>query len=165
MRSLPFGDTIRVWRTARGLTQAQLAHRSHVPRSNLSAIERGRHEVSLGTLRELAASLGIRPGVLADGIAPAHPKTPQPLSREALERIADAVVLGRSPQGEGERALVEALRLVLRPRLAAAGLRAAAPLRRRQRDTNAAWLFLQAAYSHEVIDSLLQRVADRRRVP
>lgn len=64
---IPFGQAVLLWRLHRGLTQQTLAVKARVPRSNLSAIERGKREVSLRTLRSLALALEVRPGVLADG--------------------------------------------------------------------------------------------------
>ena len=159
---VPFGQTLLLWRTYRGLTQAELARRARMARPNLSAIERGQREVSLGTLRALAAALEIRPGVLVDGVPPAAlAQGDRGLSRQALERIADAVV-GRVPlptAGEA-RTLVEALRQIIRHRTAVAG-RPAGRLRRGKRAADAAWLLLEATYTPEVLQSLLQRIADR----
>lgn len=70
---LPFGETVLAWRLARGLTQAALANLARVSRPNLSAIERGQREVTLGTLRALAVALDVRPGVLVDGVSPGGP--------------------------------------------------------------------------------------------
>ena len=79
----PFGETVLLWRLQRGLTQKELARRAGVPRPNLSAIERGQLEVSLKTVRALALALGVRPGVLVDGIAPEEGGAGE-LSREAM---------------------------------------------------------------------------------
>lgn len=159
----PFGQTLWLWRLERRLTQDALAWRAGISRPNLSAIERGKREVSLGTLRALAAALNVRPGVLVDGVAPssAEPGAAR-WSRQALERIAEAVVRGTSVREAREQALVEALRWVLRHRLSARrqlGGRA----RRGKRAAEAAWLRLEAAYPREVIQSALQRIEDRWR--
>jgi len=112
-----FGQTVWLWRRHRGLTQAQLAQRTRMARPNLSAIERGRREVTLGTLRALAVALDVQPGVLADGVAPeAHRRGPLSSSRDTLERVADAVAFGRGVADPRERAVVEALTLLLGPR-------------------------------------------------
>ena len=87
---LPFGQTVRVWRVHRGMTQQQLAQAAHIPRPNLSAIEQGKREVSLSTLRALALALEVQPGVLVDGIPPSlSGGMSSPFSRKALEEIAD----------------------------------------------------------------------------
>src|SRR6266700_81765 len=68
---LPFGETLLAWRLARGMSQAELAQAARMSRPNLSAVERGDREVTLRTLRRLALALDVRPGILADGVAPA----------------------------------------------------------------------------------------------
>lgn len=132
-------------------------------RPNLSAIERGRREVTLGTLRALAAGLQVQAGVLADGIPPSALGKPSlGLSRESLERIAEAVIRGTPVRDDEEGRLVDALREVVKPRLLAA--RSRGPHRRGgKRTANAAWLSLKATYPPAVIQSLIQRIADRQR--
>ena len=159
---VPFNETLWLWRAHRGLTQAALARRARIPRPNLSAIERGKREVSLGTLRALAVALNIRPGVLADGVPPDLPKEGSPgLSREAMERIAEAVVTQRSLRDGRERRVAQALRQIVRNRLALS--KRPARVRPQPRATQAAWVWLKAAYAEAVVRSLLQRIADHQR--
>ena len=70
METSPFGQTLFLWRLDRHLSQAALAQRAGIPRPNLSLMERGKREVTLGTLRALAVALDVRPGILADGVLP-----------------------------------------------------------------------------------------------
>ena len=157
----PFGQTVVLWRAHRRLTQEALARKAGIPRPNLSAIERGQREVTLGTLRALALGLDIRPGVLADGVPPqAHERPGTKLSRAALERIADAAVRAAPLPNESERRLADALRTVARQRLLAAR-RQTPPHRRSIRNMDEAWLWLAASYPPTVVQSLLQRMADR----
>lgn len=160
---LPFGQTVYLWRLQQGLTQAQLAERARITRPNLSAIERGRREGSLSTLRALAVALDVRPGVLAEGIAPGAEVVREPLSREAMERIADAVVGGETLRDGSEQALVHTLRAVVEQRGDALAGKARRS-RRGKRSGQAAWLRLTAIYPAEVVKSLLQRIADRQRL-
>ena len=158
--AIPFGQTLLLWRKHRGLTQAQLAARARVPRPNLSAIERGRREVSLSTLRALALALDVRAGLLVDGIAPGvDVKKSASLSRRELERIADAVVHG-TPVKAPVRPVVDALRKVTKHR-ALSIKRRPATIRDGRRATEYAWLFLESAYPPAVLHSLLDRIADR----
>ena len=160
---IPFGPTVFLWRLHRGLTQQALAAKARVPRSNLSAIERGKREVSLRTLRLLALALNVRPGMLADGVAPGEGESPaKGWSRERLERVAEVVVSGAPVREVRERALVEALRAVVEPRALASTSRWRSS-RVSPRGRNTAWLAIHAAYPPEVIASLLQRIADRQR--
>ena len=154
----PFGDTVLSWRLRRGLTQEELARRARVPRPNLSAIERGRREVSLRTIRALALALDVRPGVLVDGIAPGEEEAP--LSREAMERIADAVVRKGALADANEQALVEQVNHLVGSRLRAsrAGRKGVRPSRRSDR----AWLSL-SRYPPAVIQSLVDRILERGR--
>lgn len=84
-------ENIYLWRTYRGLTQERLAKKAGIPRPNLAAIERGKREPSLSTLRALAACLGVDAGKLIEGIAPINFHN-SALSRESQEAIARASV-------------------------------------------------------------------------
>ena len=161
---LQLSQTVWLWRRHRGLTQEALAQRARIARPNLSAIERGKREVTLGTLRALAAGLDVRAGVLADGVAPsALEKNAAQLSRASLERIAEAALRGAPVRDKEERRLADALRLVARPRLLAARPRGPR-FGGGKRKANAAWLWLETTYPPAVIQSLLQRIADRQRL-
>jgi len=153
----PFGDTVLSWRLRRGLTQAELARRARVPRPNLSAIERGRRDVSLRTIRALALALDVRPGLLVDGIAPGEAA---PLSRAAMERIADATVRRTRLADPNEQALVEQLNHLVGSRLRAS--RAGWKGVRLSRRSDRAWLSL-SRYPPAVIDSLVARILERGR--
>jgi transcriptional regulator with XRE-family HTH domain len=148
---MPFGETVLAWRTFREMTQAELAARAGVPRSNLSDMERGRREVTLGTLRALAAALSVRPGVLADGVGP-EPGG-KDLSRDVLERIAKGAVRDAPLSDPWEKATALRLRSVLAPRLGASRLPA--------RGSDRAWVSLKASLPKEVIDSLIRRATEK----
>jgi transcriptional regulator with XRE-family HTH domain len=59
-----FGAHLRELRTARGLTQAQLAERARTSTPFISQLERGVTTPTLGMLLRLAEALGRRPSVL-----------------------------------------------------------------------------------------------------
>lgn len=84
----PIGQTIILWRNAKGLTQSTLAERSGVSRPNLSAIEQGARDLTLETLRRIASALEVSPGTLADGVGPKPDLSKGELDRYALDRIA-----------------------------------------------------------------------------
>jgi hypothetical protein len=107
-------------------------------------------------LRALAAALEIRPGILADGVAPSEPGTA--CSRAAIERIARAAVTGALPEDAGEAQVAGALRIIIAPQLAVAGRARPAPGKRAMQD---AWLHLGARLSRDEVRSLVQRVVDR----
>jgi len=83
----PLGETIYLWRRERGLTQDELSRGAGISRPNLSRLEQGARDVTVGTLRRLAEALRVRPGWLVDGVPPEAP-TRRRLSRESLDRIA-----------------------------------------------------------------------------
>lgn len=158
---LSFGQAILLWRMERGLTQQQLAQHARIPRSNLSAVERGKQEVSLRTLRALADAMGIRPGVLADGLPPPQEGKPgRRLSRAAMERIADQVVSGETVERADDPWLIDTLRKLVAPRARAYHKSWHVP-RWSRRKTNLAWLQLRTRYAPEAVESLLGRITDR----
>ena len=59
------GDRVRQLRGVAGLTRAQLAKRSGVPRRTISLVERGQGEASLDELAAVAAACGVDAGELA----------------------------------------------------------------------------------------------------
>lgn len=164
MASLPFGDAVRLWRLSRGLTQEELARRARLSRPNLSAVERGRREVSLGTLRALAMGLDVRPGMLVDGVPPASLAGGRSsLSRQMMERIADAVAFNRPVTQPQEQAAVEALRTLLGHRTRAVRRQWGRPRAGRRRAL-AAWLHLNGLYGRSAIQALADRILERQRV-
>ena len=159
----PFNQTVLLWRLHRGLTQGVLARHTRISRPNLSAIERGRREVTLGTLRALAAALGVRPGILVDGVPPASADGRSPsLSRETIERIADAVAFDRSVTEPDEQVTVEALQTLLGHRTRAVYRQRGRP-RTGRRTTLAAWVRLKSLYGRAAIQTLADRVLERQR--
>ena len=159
----PLGETVLLWRLERGLTQDELARRAGVPRPNLSAVEQGKREVSLRTLRALAVALGITPGLLVDGVGPGGESRRESFSREALERIADAVVHGTPLRTQEERLLARLLQRLVRHRARGRMGQGRFPLRGTRAST-AAWLRIRSYVPPEVIRSLIQRIADRERL-
>ena len=93
----PAGQMILQWRNAKGLTQFEVARRSGVSRPNLSAIEQGARDLTVETLRRIALALGIKAGMIIDGIGPTPVIEKETLDRAALDRIS------RSAAGESVR--------------------------------------------------------------
>lgn len=113
----------------------------------------------------LAAGLGVRPGLLVDGVAPSMEghRASHRWTRTALERIAAAVVQARVVSNPQERQLVEALRQVVRHRSAALGHTGHA-LGQGKRAAAESWLWLESHYSRPIVNSLLQRIRDRQEI-
>ena len=164
---VPFGETILLWRLARGMSQAELAQAAPMSRPNLSAIERGDREVTLRTLRRLALALDVRPGILVDGIVPAA--AGRPLGRRALERIASAAARRVAATRDGAAAHVSDAQLIAWLTQAAEARLAlvAAPPRRRGakaarrigRRSDRAYLLLKSATSSQAVASLVDRLS------
>ena len=159
---IPLGQTLRLWRLHRGMTQQQLAETARIPRPNLSVVEQGKREVSLLTLRALALALDVRPGALLDGVLPTPPGEASHLSREALERIAEAVSRGTPLNDPTEEALTRLFRSVTTQRARLAG-RQTGGRRLRVRTPDAAWLTLETLCSRRVLRTLLERIEERQR--
>ena len=152
-----FSENIYLWRIFRGLAQRELAGRAGIPRPNLSAIESGRRDVSLLTLRALAAALGVTPGVLINGIAPLDFKGSK-LSRRSLEAIA-RISLGGVANFAGlrEKNIGMMLSGIIRNRINAERKIYRNVLKRSKGHT-ADWLMLKAALETQVLNSLLARL-------
>lgn len=84
------GENIYLWRLSKGLSQESLAVRAGIPRPNLSAIEKGRQNITIATLRALSFALGINPGLLVDGIAPLELNKSSSWPRKLLENTVQA---------------------------------------------------------------------------
>ncbi len=151
---LPFGEAVLAWRLERGLTQAALARRAGVARPNLSAIEGGRRDVTLATVRALALALEVRPGILVDGVSPGG-ATPV-LSRLDLERVATAAARGETLADGRLDQLARWLADAAATRVAVAR---GGPLQRhRPRQAARAWFHLKTRQSATTAASLLERM-------
>ncbi|SRR5437660_10951640 len=77
------GRNVRIWRMAKGLSQAQLAHRLGVTFQQVQKYEVGSNRIGTGRLVKLAAILGIPIAALFDGTEGRDP------ARSLLALIAD----------------------------------------------------------------------------
>jgi len=156
---LPFGETVLSWRLARGMSQAELAKAARMSRPNLSGVERGNREVTLGTLRRLALALDVLPGVLVNGEPPAQMN--EPLGRAALERIAHAAAHGTSTTNEQEQRLGVLLAEAASARIAGGEAPTRGTTAHRRRSTRRAaraYLMLKATTTQAVVASLVDRL-------
>ena len=112
---IPTGRSIEFWRIERGMSQAQLALAAEIARPNLSMIEQGKRDLTVGTLRKIAHALSINPGILADGIAPSG--SSQVWTREKLDRLAQYLAgVKKIRLSNQEIKIAESLKPVLRTR-------------------------------------------------
>lgn len=93
---LTMGDWIRLLRNRLRMTQAELARRAHITQPNLAAIESGKVDPQVGTLRRIYEGLGCELNL-------------EPLLKKPLEELvrdrARAVALKRLKQTMGTMAL------------------------------------------------------------
>jgi transcriptional regulator with XRE-family HTH domain len=75
---------LRQWRTARGVTQAEIAAALGVNKSSISRIERGQRQYSRCTLEGYAVELECQPG---DLISREPPTNVRPRQRNVLQKM------------------------------------------------------------------------------
>lgn len=152
-----FGGNIYLWRIFKGLSQEELAKRSGIPRTNLSAIENGKREVSLVTLRALAVALEIAPGVLVNGVAPLCFKKSL-FSRVSLENIVE-MSLGkiRNHSTAQQRIISAMLSRIIKNRINAQN-KIYKNILLDRKTSMANWLMLKAAVETEALNNLLTRL-------
>jgi len=63
------GNNVKHWRTKRGYSQEELAFRSELHRTYVSAVERAIRNPTILIVGKLAAALGVRPVLLLDDYA------------------------------------------------------------------------------------------------
>lgn len=80
---MTFGYHLTAWRRHAGLTQSQLADRTHLTRPYLSRLEKGKADPALSSLRRLASALNIRLSQLVEDTPPS-----KALGRDEIDRLA-----------------------------------------------------------------------------
>ena len=96
------------------MTQTALAQAARIPQPNIAALEAGRLDPQLSTLRRLAAGLGISPGKLLD-----ERPSRGAWSRHRIDALVRRAV--GAPSKSADDPMARRLRLVAAPKLAAAG--------------------------------------------
>ena len=86
-----YGRAIRVIRTARGWSQAQLAERLSIGTSHLSLLEAGKRKPSVRALEEISTALSVPPHLLTLLASdPADIENPQ--NADEIARLAQALL-------------------------------------------------------------------------
>lgn len=152
------GQTIYLWRTLKGWSQAELARKVGLPRPNLSDIETGKHDMTVGTLERFAQAFETTPGTLVDQKLPVSGKDVNSLSRNSLDRIAARSVGKTVRVNQQESAIAHLLGKLVQNRVDALQDRFR-KLRFFPRSENGAWLQLQAMTSPALLKNLFERVA------
>lgn len=157
-----FGENIYLWRAFRGLNQEELAKKADIPRPNLSAIEGGKREITLTTLRSLAAALDVSPGNLVNGTAPLYFNKAM-FSRKSLENITQ-ITLGKAVKFSTaqEKSISAMLSSIITNKINAEEKKYANTLKGRQ-SYIINWLMLKSAVGRETLNNLLSRL-DKRKI-
>lgn len=150
---MAIGQTIYLWRSHRKMTQAKLAQTSGVSRPNLSAIEQGARDITIGTLRRIAGALDVRPGSLVDDALPEE-KPGQIWTREKLDRVACYLTGQNVKLSQIEMELAVLLKTIAKKKLGAKNTR----LPRTSRNENIKWTLLKRQIGSQAIVNLLDRI-------
>lgn len=145
---LPIGDHIYLRRLEKGMTQAELAAKSRMPQSNLSNIEKGKRDMTVSTLRKIAAALDAEPRDFFEHWEP-HPHE---LSRRKIERLAKIVSGKAQPVHPDETELTNHFKNVIPGRG-----------RKYVKDMNRSWLELRKRLNPSEIASICERSDEYRR--
>lgn len=150
-----FGTSLTAWRLAKGLTQNELALYAVLSRPNLSAIEGGRRQLTLKTIKALAMALGLRTGQLIDDVPANHRKH---VSRQRIDNWARALATGRRDFSTKKNAELDRLSLLIKNKLRCHQPQAAKPVKRRTTHNPYYKIILQKLYGYEFVDRILRRV-------
>lgn len=150
---ITIGQGIYKKRLEEGITQAELVRRTGIPQPNLSNIEKGKQDMTVSTLIQIAWALGVKPGELLEGQVEPQLK-PFPLTRVTVEKIAKAIFdpgIWLSPE---EQAVASWLKQII-PGIG--------PRRKSAKEINRAWFQLRNWFREDEIRFLVERVEGRRR--
>lgn len=150
---ISLGENIYLWRLSKGLSQEALAAKAGIPRPNLSAIEKGGRNITVATLRALSFALGIKPGLLVDGIAPPGLNKGGNWPRELLENTAQASLGAAVP---ADKAVSGLLSKITKNRINARRKIYKNTIKPRKDYINS-WLMLKSGLGKEVAGNLLSR--------
>ena len=149
-------------RKERGLTQEELSKKSGISRPNLSSMEQGRRDVTLGTLRRIAYALNLQPGFLADGLPPVKIQSAR-LSRTNLDSITDYLLGRKARLTDYEMKIANLIRACAKRKLgisAPSGRR----LPRTAREEKKGWRELKFLLSDNEIKNLMSRIEKKSAV-
>ena len=146
---LPIGSQIYLKRLEKGLTQAELADKVRIPQSNLSNIEKGKHDITVSTLRRIAIALEMHP---RDFFEDSERINQNELSRHKIERVAKIVAGKAKPVHSDEMELTNFLKQVM-PRRG----------RKYVKDLNRSWLELRKRFNSTEINSIYERSDEYKR--
>ncbi len=146
---IPIGSQIYLRRLEQNLTQAELAKKVGIPQPNLSNIEKGKHDITVSTLRKIAVAFNIHP---AEFFKDTGEGLQSHLSRRKIEQIAKKVAEEPNPSHRQKDSLVSLYQKVL-------------PYKGRVRvkELQKSWLKLRSKCNSQEINAVQERVAEYKR--
>lgn len=147
------GHKIQMLRQASGLTQARLAEKTNIPQGAISNIEKGERDMTVSTLVNLCAAMGVSPAEVFESHSPDSQR--HWITRNRIEKIARAFWGNDEIMNTKERELVLLLRKVI-----PSGRKP-----RSQKSVYSAWSMLRSQYTKDEITIFAERVrgeANRR---
>lgn len=144
------GQNICRQRLKMGMTQERLAALSGVSQPNLSAIEKGRRDLTVSTLRRIALALEVSAGQLLESVSP--PGASDPMSRPRIERIARLALASDPTPDDADGRAAELFRHVL----AAPGSR-----RRPAKRMIRSWMEIRSRFEPAQVRAILERIHDQ----
>jgi len=154
---LSLGENVYLWRVKRHWTQHELARKAGVPQPNLSNLEKGKADVTVSTLRRLAAALGVQASELLEGAATGERTHRVLTTRGFLEKVAQGVVGPSTNLSRTEKQMARLFRSVIWSQKSS---------RLSQKKVVQAWIELRTSLSHEAIETVLSKIGKaRQRMP
>ena len=142
------GQNITSERLKQKITQAQLARSAGVSQPNLSAIEKGKRDMMVGTLKRISQALNVKASFL---LGEEEVRDALVLTRPRIERIARLVIRGSDLKDRAD----DRMAALFRALLPAPGAR-----RRSAKQTLRSWLELRRLLDQNQINSVLGRIRD-----
>lgn len=140
------------------MSQEALSKKAGIPRPNLAAIEKGKREPSLPTLRALASSLGIDAGTLVNGVAPIH-FGGSIFSRRSQELIVKAIFSRNVRYLNAEQKLISSLLSnIVRNKINSKNKKFSKGLLKNRGAYIKDWLLLKAAIESPLVNKLLAQI-------
>lgn len=136
------------------MDQKTLANKAGLSQSGLSAIENGRRDLTVSTLRRIASSLGVSPSFLLTG----EPVRSLSLSRHDYDAIARAVASGERCLSHPHNCLADEMAAIFTLKLEAHGLHGFKRISRLKPDNGSRLLKLKIKYGGEIIERLADRI-------
>jgi transcriptional regulator with XRE-family HTH domain len=143
---------LKEWRTAKRVSQEELARLSGIPQGALSVIERGRRDMTLRSLERIAQALGLEiTALFRTPLAGFH------LDRREKEEIARAIIEGKRPKDPVKDELASDLRSLVSRKLLASKAPGARATRGKRWKVSRRSIDLQRKYGRELVQDILGR--------